>query len=82
MVLLSNRQEFDSIAGKRAQAAIDSFNAMVQGKTWTLLEAVSAADLDYPMSEKDLSKTFKVLDFWQINHNLINEPIWLRLIND
>lgn len=65
MALLSDREGFDKLATRRAEAAIESFNSPL-----TIHEACDKMLLDYPVSESDLQTFYSVCETWGVRLNL------------
>ncbi len=70
MALLSNRNDFDKLAGKRAQCALDS-----QKESMTVMEICEAASYPPPVSAADWKAFVRMCSTWGIHCNIDQEPV-------
>lgn len=79
MTLLSNRTDFDRLAGIRAEAGIASQRAT---PPWTIGEAVNALEAYCPTTEQELQDFVRLCDMWNVKTNVSLESWWLNLLEE
>lgn len=79
MTLLSNRTDFDRLAGIRARAGIESQRAITP---WTIGESVNALEAYYPTTEQELQDFVRLCDMWNVKTNVSHESWWLNLLEE